>query len=486
MTVTPAQTDARRPLQRLLYIGARLSGARARLSGARARLWAPIAPLLAADDQRAEGRRRALLAFAIRVLSAGIAYFVQVALARWMGSYQYGVFVFVWAWVLILGGLAPLGLNIAAMRFIPEYGEKGQTAHLRGFLFASRAMTFAAATLMALFAGGALWLAPGLVERPYLLPAFLGLACLPSYALSDINDCIGRAYGRMVLALVPPFIVRPLLLLSAMLAARAIGLPPTASTAVSAAIVATWATAAIQMIALARHTGRELARGDKSDKSYAVRHWLGTALPIVLIAGFELLLQNTDLLVIARYLPPDQVGVYFAVLKTIGLVAFVHFAVGSALAHRFSALNARGDDRALRGLVSDAAQWTFWPSLAGAGLLLLLGKPLLWLFGADFGAAYGVMFVLAAGFVLRASMGPAEYVLNMLGAQKACAAVFFATAALNLVLNFALVPVWGLYGAASATAFSLSFSAFAFQSVARRRLGLDLAVWARPPVPIRR
>ena len=61
----------------------------------------------------------ALTAFAVRVLSAAIAYLTQVVLARWMGSSEYGIFVWVWVWVLILGGLSGLGLQISLIRFVP-------------------------------------------------------------------------------------------------------------------------------------------------------------------------------------------------------------------------------------------------------------------------------------------------------------------------------------------------------------------------------
>ena len=63
----------------------------------------------------------ALAAFAIRVLSAAIAYLSQVVLARWMGSTEYGIFVWVWVWVLILGGLSSLGLQLSVIRYVPQY-----------------------------------------------------------------------------------------------------------------------------------------------------------------------------------------------------------------------------------------------------------------------------------------------------------------------------------------------------------------------------
>jgi hypothetical protein len=41
------------------------------------------------------------------------------------------------------------------------------------------------------------------------------------------------------------------------------------------------------------------------------------------------------------------------------LIMFVHYAVGSAVANRFAALNARGDREALNAFVRDAVNWTF-------------------------------------------------------------------------------------------------------------------------------
>jgi O-antigen/teichoic acid export membrane protein len=178
---------------------------------------------------------------------------------------------------------------------------------------------------------------------------------------------------------------------------------------------------------------------------------------------------------------PADVGIYFAAGKTMALIMFVHYAVGSAVAHKFAALNARGDKEGLRTFVNDAVNWTFWPSLAGALIILALGKPLLWLFGPQFESGYPVMGILVLGFLCRSAMGPAEYLLNMLGEQALCATVLTAAALLNIALNFAFVPAFGLIGAASATALSLIFSALANSIVVWHRLDIEIAIWKNLP-----
>jgi O-antigen/teichoic acid export membrane protein len=63
-------------------------------------------------------QRLAGTVFLIRVASALLAFGSQVLLARWMGSFQFGIYVYVWTWVLLLGQAIDLGLGTAAQRFI--------------------------------------------------------------------------------------------------------------------------------------------------------------------------------------------------------------------------------------------------------------------------------------------------------------------------------------------------------------------------------
>ena len=429
--------------------------------------------LVRKDGDRGHAQRMAILAFLIRVASAGIAYLLQIALARWMGSFEYGIFVFVWVWVLILGGVAPLGLNTSVIRFIPEYMETRNFALLRGLLADARAITVWIATAIMLAGMAGLYFFSDWIESYYVLPFYLALICVPLYALCEIQDGMGRGYAWMDVALLPPFVLRPLFILAAMGLAYLMSLPMTATTAAGAAIIACWAAAVIQSAMLERRLARHVAKGKKAHQQAM---WLAVSVPLLLVLSFELLLQNTDVLVLSLFRNPTDVAIYYAALKTIALMNFVHFAVSAAVANRFSAYKAQGDPDRLSAFVRDAVRWTFWPTLAAAVVLLALGKPLLWLFGPGFTAAYPVMFVLAVGFLFRSAMGPAEFVLNMLGEHRLCAAILSVSAVINLALNFALIPLFGLMGAAAATALAVATATLLLGWAAKRRLGLNLFV----------
>lgn len=430
------------------------------------------------DGDRSRTQRDAIVAFGVRVASAGLLYLSQIVLARWIGGYDYGIYVFIWTWVLVLGGLAPLGVNVLMMRLLPVYRETGELDLHRGLIRGGMLFGLAAGTLVALAGALGLWQFGEHLATPYLLPAYLALVCIPLYALTDVQDGIGRGEAWMGLALVPPYVLRPLLVLVTMAAANLAGLPMTAATAAGAAIVATWLSGLVQSVLILIQMRREIPPGPRR---YSFGPWLKMSLPLVVMTACELMLQNTDILVISRYMTPVDVGIYFAAAKTMSLILFVHFAVGSAVAKRYSELNARGDKEGLKAFVKDAVNWTFWPSLAGAVLILAVGKPLLSLFGPGFEDGYIVMFILVVGFLFRASMGPVEFLLNMLGEQTLCAAVLVVTALLNVALNFALVPAFGLIGAATATSISLVTAALMNTMVAKSRLEIDNAIWQNLP-----
>lgn len=432
---------------------------------------APLISQLSGTTDEGRAGRNAIFAFVIRVASAALAYLSQIIIARWMGSYEYGIFAYIWVCLLILGGFSTLGLNTAVIRFIPEYSEKGDGNRLRGIIFQSRLITLATATALMLAGLILIYLFKDQMESYHYLPALIVLICLPAYALTDLHDSMARGYGWINLALIPPFLLRPLLILIIMAIAYLIGSPMTAVVGITAAVIATWLTSLVQVLLITPRLEKEVPKGQKQKET---RFWLSVAIPILLMESFVIFLQNTDILVLNYYHPPTDVAIYYAALKTINLITFVHFAVSNAVANRFSAYEARGDKKQLEEMVRTSVKWTFWPSLAAALILLALGKPLLWLFGPEYVSAYPVMFILAAGLVIKAMFGPAEYLLNMLGEQKLCALVLFITAALNLMFNILLIPAFGLVGAATATALSLTLAALLFYLLIRIRLNINI------------
>ena len=421
--------------------------------------------------------RGAAFVMGIRVAGAAIALLSQVLLARWMGAFEYGIFVYVWVWVVILGIVVPMGFGTSVLRFIPEYRTKEKWSRLSGVLKASFGIVAAIGAAASLAGLGLLWVFSDHIESYYIWPLAIALICVPGFALMDWQEGAARAFGWVNLAYVPNYIVRPLAIVAVaggtlFFTGSATGLQVT-----FCALGATFATMFAQRYLLAR---RVAATVPAAKPVFHVKHWVAISAPLVLVEGLFLLLTNTDIVLLGYFVEPDDIAIYFAATRIANLMAFIQFSVAALAVPKFAELHSAGKHSELQTFVHGSIQWIFWPTLAAGVFLLLVGEFALGLFGENFGSGYPLLFLLMAGFLARAATGSTEYLLNMTGNQNAVAWTYGVAALGNLALNFLLVPSFGLMGAAAATAISIVGSTFCLAVVVQRRLGITAFVLAGP------
>ncbi|HCX67712.1 MAG TPA: hypothetical protein DHK64_09310, partial [Rhodobiaceae bacterium] len=141
------------------------------------------------DDAHLAGVvRGAAFVMGIRIAGAAIALISQVLLARWMGAFEYGIFAYVWVWVVVLGIVVPLGFGTSVLRFIPEYRAKEKWRRLAGVLKASFGIVAALGVAAAAVGLLLLWALSGYIQDYYLWPLAIALLCVPGFALMDWQE----------------------------------------------------------------------------------------------------------------------------------------------------------------------------------------------------------------------------------------------------------------------------------------------------------
>jgi O-antigen/teichoic acid export membrane protein len=428
-------------------------------AGQFARVFARVRAILA---DRSDSRLAQLVAgkvFLLRVATAMIALGSQVLLARWMGRFEFGVYIYVWTWVLMIGSLSDVGLSTAARRFIPEYTELGDNERLRGFLTGGRWLALGVATAIAVVGAIGVTVLGPWIDNFAVIPLYLACVIIPITGVSALQTGIAQSYNWPMLALVPFFTGRQVLLTAAVGAAWFLGYTVSATVTMIVAIVATWAVTAVQIVLLNRRLAETVPKGPKR---YVPLTWLGTSLPILVVEGFYLMLTYVDIIALERFRPPGEVAVYYAAARILAVVAFVYFAIAGATTHKFTQYYIAGNHERLA---------TFFNETIACGMILIFGRLLLSLFGAGFTSGYLVMFILAVGMMARAAVGPAERLLNMLGERKQCAGVYALAFVINLGLCIVLIPRLGMEGAATATSTALVVESILLFFMTRRRLG---------------
>ena len=150
-------------------------------AGLVARLRSLLYSLLGGSGEASLTKRLAGTIFIIRVVSAAMAYLSQILLARWMGGSDYGVYVYVWTWVLLLGSMMDFGISASAQKIIPEYRTRGEQALLRGFLSGSRWMTLSVSAAVSLLLAGVVKLLSPWLSAGEIVPLYIGCATLPAF-----------------------------------------------------------------------------------------------------------------------------------------------------------------------------------------------------------------------------------------------------------------------------------------------------------------
>ncbi len=232
-------------------------------------------------------------------------------------------------------------------------------------------------------------------------------------------------------------------------------------------VIASYAGGALSAALIGLWRLRHLIGHPAALKLALLRRVLTFSLPLIPHSLVNYFSTNyLDAWFILRYLSVADLGVYAIAYQLAGTVMQMPVLAGTLLLPMFTTLEVEQDDQRLRDYLRHILPvlclgWAMVGTLL-AGLVVFL-LPLI--FGAQFAVGARLMWPLMAACVIAGpmSMGYAP-LLNAKSATSALAISGTASAATNVLLNFLLIPRWGLLGCAWATVgsylVSLSLAAY--------------------------
>jgi O-antigen/teichoic acid export membrane protein len=182
--------------------------------------------------------------------------------------------------------------------------------------------------------------------------------------------------------------------------------------------------------------------------------WAFTA-PRAIARVTQTALKRSDIVLVAALASPADAALYTAATRFIVLGQLFVQSVQQALSPQIAALFARGETRAANSVYQAA---TLWSMIASWPLYLVLAgfaPAVMGVFGEGYDVANDVVVILSLTMLLATACGPVDSVLLMAGhswlsLRNSCVAL-----AVNVGLSLALIPVYGLVGAAIAHAVAL-------------------------------
>ncbi len=398
--------------------------------------------------------KSALGTFLLKVSSVGLGFLTSLFLARMLGAKGYGAYAYAMAWVGLLGVPATLGFHQLLVRNVAIYHTQKKWGLLHGLLsFSNRLVLIASIILMT---GAALlgWVLLSSKNNSSMLSAlWIALLALPFLALTQLRQAAMRGFQQIIRGQLPEALIRPLLFLITVAGVylffrQYVSVPLVVAVNVVATIIA-FAVGAYWL-------QKAIPNKAKTAKPQVeARVWVSSAVPLLLVAGIQMVNFQIDIILLGAFKDAQQVGVYAVVKRIADLISFPLLAVEISIAPSIASLYATGQIIRLQKMISKSAKLLLTISLPIAVLLITFNKPALSLFGSDFTKGAFALMVLSIGQLMNAAFGPVGQLAIHTRHEKGTAVVVGLGAMINVILNVFLIPRWGVVGAAVATTVSL-------------------------------
>jgi O-antigen/teichoic acid export membrane protein len=179
------------------------------------------------------------------------------------------------------------------------------------------------------------------------------------------------------------------------------------------------------------------------------RKILSLSLPMLVTATMAVVMSQAGLIMLGIFRSEAEVGYYAIATKLATLTMFAMQAIDSIAAPKFSDLFHSNKLDELFFLAQKSTKLIFWTSTPILLILVLLGKPLIYLlYGPNFKAAYWAMVMLILGQVINSITGSTGFFMNMTGEHKIYSKIVSISTIFNVILNIVFIPQFGIYGAA--------------------------------------
>jgi O-antigen/teichoic acid export membrane protein len=406
----------------------------------------------------------------LRLSAAGLAFLLNVLLARLLGMAEYGVYTYVLSWIGLFSILAIFGLDKLLVRNVAAYCTQRAWGLLSGLL----RWTSGVALLMSMgliLLMSSLWPVIGKSSSASQLAVIqVAWILIPLTALSSLRQAVLRGFQRVVSGQLPETLVQPVLAI-AVIGTRGLtrGGKLTASQALVIYVVAAGIAFVFGVWLLHKAIPADVKTASPLYQQWA---WVLSALPLLLISGLGSINDSTSVLMLGSVRGAEAVGVYAAASRGASLITYILVAANMALAPTFASLYAAGDRVRLQSVVTKSVRLVTLVAAFVALGLVLFGRWFMLLFGHDFARGQAALVILGAGQLVNAAMGSVGLLLIMTGHEREAAIGLGLGAALNVLLNTLWIPAWGAEGAALATASSMILWNVALAWLVWRRLGI--------------
>ncbi len=430
-----------------------------------------------------------------RLVGVGLSFGLSAAMAHWLSVAEFGTYTYILSWIGMLGTIGVYGLDRVIVRDVSVYYTQAAWNLLRGSLRWANGVTllvssvlFGLVFIVRALVGQSLemYSSPMYSSPMYSSPMLASLSlpmtrlwliggwAIPLAALARVQQSTLRGLHRLASSQLAETVLQPaltLLIVAGILWAR------TGTLTAAHTLVAYTVATGLALICSGWLVSRALPRQVRAAPPlYQHRAWAVSASRMFLLTSLGAINGRIDVLALGMLKGPEAVGIYSAALRGAALIPLALNMAALAMAPTFASLYAKGEQEALQHLVTRMSQLVLLAGVPVAAGLVLFGRWVLLLFGPKFTIGQTALILLSLGQLVNIVAGPVAGLLTMTGHERDVVMGVGVGSGANLVLSLALIPLWGINGAACAAAASLILWNLILVRFVRQRLALSPTV----------
>jgi len=409
----------------------------------------------------------------IKMVNTLLIFLGGILLARVLGPKNYGIYAYVMSIIVVLSIPITAGLPNLFVREVAKAKAKKDWQMMRYiFKWSSKLILFYSILLGVI----------GLITWSYINKSNLyachifltGLFFIPILSILLIGCASLRGLGCVILGQIPSTLISPALFLL-FIATATYFYTLTPEVAMQLKIISTIIPAGLSIMFLWYLLHRKKIYKLNQKITYSLFKSLGA---LTLIGGFQLILNNTDVLILGLLRTDEEVGIYRVTVQMASLVVFGLYSINQILHPQFAKLHSIGDKKKLQQLVSTSSKIILAIAIPPVLILTVAGEPLLkFVFGDAYASGALPLAILALGQLANASFGSVGALLNMSGHENDTLKGMLVAVIVNIILNFILIPRFGSIGAALGTAISCFAWNVVLRNFVQKRLGIESSGW---------
>ena len=416
------------------------------------------------DKDFAELLKGSGISFVLRLGGLAVGYLITLLIANLFGAKGLGDYVLAITVLRLFTLLAKLGLDTTSIRFIASFASQDKWTSIFKFrkqVISILSISSLAASLLMYFLAIPI---AGLINAKYEYIQLNAFFVLPmTFFMLHYQSLRGLKriaefsfFYRMAQAL---FSLISIVILYQFFKTSDV---PVYAYLISVLIVSLLSFISFRYWLNKRSKGKESA--EQEIMSYSTLFKI--SIPLMFAQSVQFIMAWTDKLMLGAIDTPnvvngittniEEVGVYYTAFKLSMFAAVALMAINSIASPKFAELYGKKDFDGLKKVAHQSSKMIFLATLPLVLLFFAFPEFLLGLFGEEFKVGVKAFVFLSFGKLISSFSGSVGNLLQMTGKQVIFMSVLFVGAIVNVLLNFFLIPKFGINGAALASMISLS------------------------------